>query len=152
MSKSHWITQLPLKNIMQVLKSNSEEFKITLEMIMVMENVDRFLIFISFICIYNKRLLYIHIKLWASQVALVVKNLPANARDSRNTSSISGSGRSPGGGRSSVPWRIPGTEEPCILWSLGSQRVRHDWRDCTVPQHIKSYINIYIYKLADIFI
>ena len=73
-------------------------------MIMVMENVDRFLIFISFICIYNKRLLYIHIKLWASQVALVGKNLPANARDSRNTSSISGSGRSPGGGRSSVYW------------------------------------------------
>ena len=34
----------------------------------------------------------------ASQVALVVKNLPATARDTRNTSSVSGSGRSPAGG------------------------------------------------------
>ena len=24
-------------------------------------------------------------------------------------------------------WRIPWTEEPDSLWSLGSQRVRHDW-------------------------
>ena len=36
--------------------------------------------------------------IWASQVALVVKNSLANARDIRDTSSISGSGRSPGGG------------------------------------------------------
>ena len=33
---------------------------------------------------------------WASQVALVVKNLPANARVIRDTGSISGLGRSPG--------------------------------------------------------
>ena len=32
----------------------------------------------------------------ASQVVLVVKNLPANAGDTRDTSSIPGSGRSPG--------------------------------------------------------
>ena len=36
--------------------------------------------------------------LWASQVALAVKNLSANARDVRDTSLIPGSGRSPGGG------------------------------------------------------
>ena len=36
--------------------------------------------------------------LWASQVALVVKNLPANADNLRDTASIPGSGRSPGGG------------------------------------------------------
>ena len=35
---------------------------------------------------------------WVSQVVLVVKNLPANARDKRDTGSIPGSGRSPGGG------------------------------------------------------
>ena len=35
---------------------------------------------------------------WASQVVLVVKNLPANAGDIRNVSLIPGSGRSPGGG------------------------------------------------------
>ena len=34
----------------------------------------------------------------ASQVVLVVKNLPANAGDVRDVSSIPGSGRSPGGG------------------------------------------------------
>ena len=34
----------------------------------------------------------------ACQVALVVKNLPANAGDVRDTSSIPGLGRSPGGG------------------------------------------------------
>ena len=35
---------------------------------------------------------------YASQVALVVKNLPANAGDIRNMSSVPESGRSPGGG------------------------------------------------------
>ena len=35
---------------------------------------------------------------WASQVALVVKNPPANAGDIRVMGSIPGSGRSPGGG------------------------------------------------------
>ena len=34
----------------------------------------------------------------ASQVVLVVKNLPTNAGGVRDLSSISGSGRSPGGG------------------------------------------------------
>ena len=34
----------------------------------------------------------------AFQVALVVKNLPANAGDIRDNGSITGSGRSPGGG------------------------------------------------------
>ena len=35
---------------------------------------------------------------WASQVALVVKNLPANAGDIRDVGLIPGSGRSRGGG------------------------------------------------------
>ena len=37
-------------------------------------------------------------KCGASQVALVVKNLPANAGDARDAGSIPGSGRTPGGG------------------------------------------------------
>ena len=41
------------------------------------------------ICIYN---------IGASQVMLVVKNLPASAGDIREVGSIPGSGRSPGGG------------------------------------------------------
>ena len=35
---------------------------------------------------------------WASQAALVVKNLPANAGDIRDMFSTPGSGRFPGGG------------------------------------------------------
>ena len=46
---------------MQVLKSNSEEFKITLEMIMAMENVDQFLIFISSLHVFIIREYYIYI-------------------------------------------------------------------------------------------
>ena len=68
---------------------------------------------------------------WASQVTLVVKNLPANAGDIRDVGSIPGWGRSPGGGHSNHSsthaWRIPWTEESGGLWSIGSQRVGHDW-------------------------
>ena len=37
---------------------------------------------------------------WASQVALAVKGLPANAGDFRDAGLIPGPGRSPGGGHS----------------------------------------------------
>ena len=50
---------------------------------------------------YEKDYIYIythtHTRIWASQVVLVVKNLPANARDVRDMDLIPGSGRSPGG-------------------------------------------------------
>ena len=36
--------------------------------------------------------------MWASQMVLVVKNMPVNAGDKRDVDSISGSGRSSGGG------------------------------------------------------
>ena len=66
----------------------------------------------------------------ASQVALAVKNSPANAGDARDVGSIHGLGRSPGGGMATyssiLAWRIPWTEEPSGLQSLGSERVRHD--------------------------
>ena len=59
----------------------------------------------------------------ASQVALVVKNLPANAGDIRDVGLISGSGRSLGGGHAThssiLAWRIPWTEEPGGLQSVG---------------------------------
>ena len=44
------------------------------------------------------RLLVSYDTRWASQVAVVVKNLPASAGDIRNVGSIPGSGRSLGGG------------------------------------------------------
>ena len=55
-----------------------------------------------------------HRDLGASQVALVVKNLPANAGDLRDAGLIPGFGRSPGevnGTHSSIlAWRIPWTQ------------------------------------------
>ena len=45
----------------------------------------------------------------ASQVALVVKNLPADAGDISNTGSILGSGRSPRGGHGNqLQYSLPG--------------------------------------------
>ena len=56
-------------------------------------------------------------------VALVEKDTPANAGDVRDAGSIPGSGRSPGGGHgnplSVLAWRIPWTEEPGGLQSMG---------------------------------
>ena len=73
---------------------------------------------------------------WASQVLLMVKNLPANAGDVRDPGSISGSGRPLEKGmatHSSIAWRIPWTEEPGGLRSIGLQRVEHNWSD--LSQH-----------------
>ena len=57
----------------------------------------------------------------------MVKNMPANAGD---MGSIPGLGRSlekeMATHSSILAWRIPWTEEPGGLQSLGSQRVRHD--------------------------
>ena len=56
--------------------------------------------------------------------AVVVMNLPANARDVRDLDSIPGSGRSPGGGMAThssiLAWRIPWSEEPGGLESIRS--------------------------------
>ena len=51
--------------------------------------------------------------IWASQVALVVKNLPANAGDIRDTGSIPGLGRSPGGGHGN-PLQYSCLENPVV--------------------------------------
>ena len=61
----------------------------------------------------------------------VVKNPPASAADARDRGSIPGLERSPGKGNGNLLehscWRIPWTEEPGGLQSMGSQRVEHDW-------------------------
>ena len=63
-------------------------------------------------------------------IALVVKNLPANAGDVREVSLTLGQEDPLEEGTaihsSVLAWRIPWTEEPGGLWSMGSQRVRHD--------------------------
>ena len=65
---------------------------------------------------------------------LVVKNLPASAGDLTDQEFDPWVGK--------IPWRrkwqptpvfLPGkflwTEQPGVLWSIGLQRVRHDWSD-----------------------
>ena len=60
----------------------------------------------------------------------MVKNLPVKAGDIRDTGLIPGSGRSLEEGMATyssiLAWRIPWTDEPGGLQSIGSQRVRHD--------------------------
>ena len=61
----------------------------------------------------------------------VVKNSPANAGEVRDSGSSLGSGRSlekeMATHSSILSWRIPWTEEPGGLHSIGSQRFRHEW-------------------------
>ena len=67
-------------------------------------------------------------------MALVVKILPARAGNIRHPGSIPGSGKSPGEGHAGIlAWRIPWTEEPGGLQSIGLQRVRHDLTSKSVP-------------------
>ena len=66
-------------------------------------------------------------------MARVVKSPPANAGDVRDVVR-SLDWRDPleegmATCSSILAWRIPGTEEPGALQSVGSQRVEHDWRD-----------------------
>ena len=60
----------------------------------------------------------------------MIRNPRASAVDVRDVSSIPGLGRSPGEGHGNplqYPYlKIPWTEEPGGLLSVGSQRVRHD--------------------------
>ena len=72
----------------------------------------------------------------------MVKNLPASAADTRDAGLIPESGRSPGVGNgnplSILAWKIPWTEEPGRLQSIGSQRVGHDL--VTKPKNIHMHI------------
>ena len=70
------------------------------------------------------------------QVALVVKNLSANAGGIRETGSIPGSGRSPGGGNAShssiLAWRIP--------WIVGEYLENYAIKSTSVPNCLKQEI------------
>ena len=80
---------------------------------------------------------------WASQVALVVKNLPSNAGDIKDSGLSPESGRSLEEGmathRSILAWRIPWTEEPGGLQSIGSHKVGNDWSDLV---HTRGYLRM----------
>ena len=72
---------------------------------------------------------------WASQVALLVKNPPANAGDMRHSRQFRSLGwedpleKGVATHSSILAWRLPQTEEPGGLQSIGSQRVRHNCSD-----------------------
>ena len=63
-------------------------------------------------------------------MAQQVKNLPANAGDTRDAGLIPGLGRFPRGGNGNhfhiFAWKIPRTEEPGGLQSTRSERVGRD--------------------------
>jgi len=64
-------------------------------------------------------------KIGSSQVVLVVRNLPPSEGDVKDPCLIPGLERSPGEGMATyssiLPWRIPWTEEPSGLQSMGLQ-------------------------------
>ena len=74
---------------------------------------------------------HLYERVQASQVALLIKNLPANSGDARDdTGLIPGPGRSPGGGHGNL-LQYSCLENPMnsgawLLRSTGSQRVGHD--------------------------
>ena len=80
------------------------------------------------ICINIYIYIYVYIDVLGFLGGLVVKNLLVNAGDTGNVGLCSGSGRSHGEGNGNriLAWRIPWTEEPGGLQSIGSQRVRHN--------------------------
>ena len=56
-----------------------------------------------------------------------------SAHSTEDPGLIPESGRSPGEGNGSIlAWRVPWTEEPGKLWSIGSQRVGHKWETNTL--------------------
>ena len=68
----------------------------------------------------------------------MLKNLPANAGDIRDSSLITGSEDPLEEGMKThsciVPWRIPWTVQPGGLQSTGLQRVRQDQSICCTPE------------------
>ena len=78
-------------------------------------------------------------------VALVVKNLPENAGDTRDLVLILGLGGSleqeMATHSSILGWKIPWTEKPGGLQSMGSQRVRYDL------VNNKTNINTYLWNI-----
>ena len=66
------------------------------------------------------------ISFWASQVALEVKKMPANAGDIRDVGSIPGLGRSPGGGHGTLGMGTLGMvlQYPCLENPMDSRAWR----------------------------
>ena len=79
--------------------------------------------------------------LGASQVALVIKNLPANARGIRDLGSIPGSGWSPGGGPGN-PLQYSCLENPPGQRSLAGYRVHRVAKSWTQLKWLSMHVNV----------
>ena len=91
-------------------------------------------------CFYTFYLIVCH--KWASQVALVVKNLPANSRDTRDAGLIPESGRSPGGGNGN-PLQYSCLENPidrgawqATVHEVAKSRTRPKWLSTCHKLHV----------------
>ena len=49
-----------------------------------------------------------------------------------------------------LAWRIPGTEEPTGLLSVGLYRVRHDWRDLAAATDVILELSCFFYDPMDV--
>ena len=87
---------------------------------------------------------YWHVQLlWTSQLVLVVRNLPANAGDIRDTGLVPRLGRSPAG-EHGHPLQYSCLENSmdrgAWLQSIGSQRVRHGWSNFAHAHAFSYYV------------
>ena len=87
-----------------------------------------------------------HWIIWASQVVLVVKNLPANAGGIREVGLIPGSGRFPEGGHENpLQCSCPGNPVDRGAWPAIVHRVKragHDWSDLACVQYGNSIFSV----------
>ena len=82
---------------------------------------------------------HLYIRYRASQVALVVKNLPANAGDIRDKGLIPGSGRSPGGGHGNpLSYCLENPMDKGASWAmiLRVTKIRHNRSDSACMQRV----------------
>ena len=87
-----------------------------------------------------------HTHEWASQVALVVKNPPANVGDIRDPGSIPESGRSPGGGHGN-PLQYTCLENPIDRQACRAtfHRVTKNWTQLRwLSMHIRTCVCVYV--------
>ena len=84
----------------------------------------------------------------ASQVMLVVKNLPANTGDIRDAGLIPGLGWSRGGGNGN-PLQHSCLENPMdrgAWWAMGLQGVGHSWgRELDRTEHVHTHTNRHVH-------
>ena len=88
----------------------------------------------------------------ASYMALVVRNLPANAGDARNVGSVPSSGRSPGVGTGN-PLQYSCLENPMDRGtggqhSMGLKRVGHDWATNTIRFKLTLWCSLILFPMV----